>query len=421
MILTGLVAGLYPAWLITKFHPALTLKSGAVSPDPKSSFLRKGLVVMQFSISVGLLIALLFISQQMNYFRNKKLGFDKDNILIVPIPDISKKDVFSQEAKNIPGIRDLAFSTSSPSGGGHWGTVMSIRDQNDPARQSVTAIMADEHYSKMYNLQLLEGRFLQAADTSAISESIPVGQRFPKVLVNEKLVKALGFKSNKAALGERFWIGMQDWRAEISGVIADFHISSLHEAIQPTFITQYNPWYDKVSIKLSAGTNTPITIANIEQSWKKTFPSGIFEFSFLDEKLDAMYKSEARLYTLFRVFSGLAMLISCLGLWGLATFAAQKRTKEIGIRKVLGASVANITAMLSKDFLKLVLLAILIACPIAYYGTHKWLQDFAYRIDISWWVFVVAGAGAILIALVTVSFQAIKAAMSNPVRSLKTE
>ena len=433
ILLTGLVAGLYPAWLISKFHPALTLKSAMVSSDPKSSFLRKGLVVLQFSISIGLLIALMFIGKQMNFLKTKNLGFDKENIVIIPFPDnlvgispfgnypISKKDVLTNGLKGIRGIRDISFSTSAPSGSGHWGTLMSLNDRDDPARQPVTTILADENYCRMYGMQLREGRFFNLSDTSAISESLPEGQRFPKVVVNEKLVRALGFESNKKALGTRFWIGMNGWRAEITGVISDFNIASLHEEIKPTLITQFAPWYDKVNVKIAASSNIFETMIAIESSWKKAFPEEVFEFNFLDEQLDAQYKSESRLYILFKIFSGLAMLISCLGLWGLATFAAQKRVKEIGIRKVLGASVANITGMLSKDFLKLVSIAIMIACPLAYYAMYKWLQDFAYRTDISWWVFAIAGIAAIAIALLTVSFQAIKAAMSNPVKSLRTE
>ena len=421
MIITGFIAGLYPAWLISRYQPALTLKSASVPTDTGASFLRKGLVVMQFSISIGLLIALIFIGKQMNFLRHKNLGFDKENIVVVKVPDKSKKDFFSNELKKMASVRDLSFSTSPPSGDGHWGTVMSVKDGDDPARQPVTTILADERYCRMYDMQLKEGRLFQASDTSAVSEGMPRGQRFPKVVVNETLVKALGFESNKAALGQRFWIGMNGWRAEITGVISDFNIASLHEKIQPTLITQYSPWYDRANIKIAPNTHIAETMAGIESAWKESFPEGVFEFDFLDEKIDAQYKSEARLYTLFQIFSGLAMLISCLGLWGLATFAAQKRIKEIGIRKVLGASVTNITGMLSRDFLKLVTISIVIATPLAYYGMKEWLKDFAYRTDISWWVFAVAGFAAILVALLTVSFQSIKAATSNPVKSLRSE
>ena len=303
IIATGFIAGLYPAWLISKFQPAITLKSATSVADPRSSMLRKGLVVMQFSISIALLIALMFIGKQMNFLKNKNLGFDKENIVIVPIPDKVKSQAFSTELARITSITDISLSTSAPSGGGHWGTIMSLKDRDDPARQPVTTILADNRYCKMYDMQLKEGRFLIPSDTSAVSESVPEGQRFPRVVVNEKLVKALGFKSNKVALGNRFWIGMNGWRAEITGVIADFNISSLHEEIQPTLITQFAPWYDRANLKIAAHTDISETMTRIEAAWKKSFPTGVFEFSFLDEKLDALYKSESRLYVLFKIFS----------------------------------------------------------------------------------------------------------------------
>jgi ABC-type antimicrobial peptide transport system permease subunit len=214
---------------------------------------------------------------------------------------------------------------------------------------------------------------------------------------------------------------MNGWNAEIVGVVADFNIGSLHEAIKPTLITQFLPYCDKVGIKIKAGTDIQAVISKINEGYKKAYPSGIFEFNFLDQQLDALYRSEVRLYSLFKVFSALAMLISCLGLWGLITYAAQQRVKEIGVRKVLGASVPDIVSLLTKDFILLVLIAIVIAVPLAWLGIHKWLQDFAYRIHIGWAAFIIAAGAAILIALITVSFQAIKAAIANPAKSLRTE
>jgi len=281
--------------------------------------------------------------------------------------------------------------------------------------------MTDDKFCSLYELKLKAGRFFNISDTNAVSQSIPQGQRFPKCVVNEKLVQELGFPSIQAALGKRFWIGMDDWKAEIVGVVADFNIGSLHEAIRPTLITQFVPYCEKLGIKIQAGTDIPAIISKINAGYKKAYPSGIFEFNFLDEQLDALYKSEVRLYSLFKIFSTLAMLISCLGLWGLITFAAQQRIKEIGVRKVLGASVPDIVSLLTKDFIILVLISIVIATPLAWLGIHKWLQDFAYRIRIGWSAFIIAAVGAILIALITVSFQAIKAAIVNPAKSLRSE
>ena len=426
IFITALLAGIYPAWIITRFKPASVLKSGSVSVNANttSPFLRKGLVVTQFSISVCLLIGLLLIGKQMNYMRHKDLGFDRDNIVMVPVPfDNNAKDkiLLGNELAKTPGIKEWSFSTSSLSGEGHWGTVMSLIGKDDPNQKSVTTIMTDEKFCSVYGLKLKAGRFLNLADTSAISRSIPEGQRYAKSVVNEKLIQELGFQSAEAALGKRFWIGMDGLYAEIVGVVPDFNISSLHEAIKPALITQFLPYCEKVNIKIQAGTDVPTVISKINAGYKKTFPSGIFEFNFLDQRLDALYKDEGRLYSLFKIFSVLAMLISCLGLWGLITFAAQQRVKEIGIRKILGASVPNLVSMLAKDFIKLVCIAIVIAVPLAYWGINKWLQDFAFRINIGWTAFLIGGAAAILIALITVSFQAIRAAIAKPVKSLRTE
>ncbi len=433
IVLTGLLAGLHPAFVIARFNPVATLKTGWTSGNKQSSGLRKVLVVTQFSLSAGLLIALLLIGQQMNFLRSKNLGFEKDNIVMVQIPEGSGdfmgqnavagklKSVFAAELSKIPQVKDFAFSSSPPSGEGHWGTIMWLKDRNDPDRKGVTTIWTDEHYCELYGFKLLAGRFPVAADTSAASDALPEGQRFPKSVVNETLVKALGFASPEAALGQRFGIGMNGFQPEIVGVVADFNSTSLHEAVKPTLITQYMPWCEKVGIKIEAGGDVSAALAAIESSWKKTFPQGIFAYNFLDQKIDDFYKTEERLFSLFKIFAGLAMLISCLGLWGLATFAAQQRIKEIGIRKVLGASVQGIVALLSKDFLKLVGIAIVIAAPLAWFGMNRWLQDFAFRIDIGWQVFALAGLTAVAVAFLTVSFQSVRAALANPVKSLRSE
>jgi len=426
IFLTALMAGIYPAWIITRFQPATTLKSGSVNVTTQSGLLRKGLVITQFSISVCLLIGLLLIGKQMNYMQHKDLGFDKDNIVTVPVlfnENTKEKILLGNELDKIAGIRSWSFSTSPPSGEDniHWGTVMSVVGKDDPNQKQVTTIMTDEKFCSLYGLKLKAGRFFNIADTSSVSGSVPDGQRYAKSVVNEKLVQELGFPSAEAAVGKKFWIGLNGWNAEITGVVADFNISSLHESIKPTLLTQFLPFCDKLNIKIQAGTDIPSIINKINAGYKKAYPSGIFEFNFLDQRLDALYKSEARLYSLFKIFSVLAMLISCLGLWGLISYAAQQRVKEIGVRKVLGASVPNIVSLLTKDFLVLVCISIAIAAPLAYWGVYKWLQDFAFRIHIGWMAFVIGGAAAILIALITVSFQAIRAAVANPVKSLRTE
>jgi len=423
IVLTAILAGLYPAWLISKFDPATILKSGTVNAAPQSSLLRKGLVVAQFAISACLLIALLLIGQQMDYFRNKNLGFDKDNVVVIRIPENSQKAVLANELSKISQIKQVSFSTSPPTGdeNTHWGTLMSRIGREDPNRQQVKLLIADENYCKLYGFKLKAGRFFTAQDTSEVSESRPEGQRFAKVVVNEKLVQALNYTSNEAAIGQKFWIGMNGWTADIVGVVSDFNIGSLHEDIKPSLIVQSDQLYNKANIKIARGADIPSTIAAITHSWKTSFPKGVFEFNFLDEQIDRLYKTESRLYELFKIFSILAMLISCLGLWGLISYAAEQRVKEIGIRKVLGASVSGIVALLTKEFLMLVLFAIILASPLAYIGVHSWLKEFAYRIEIGPWAFLWVAILSLAIAALTVGFRALKAAASNPVKSLRTE
>jgi ABC-type antimicrobial peptide transport system permease subunit len=370
----------------------------------------------------------MLIGRQMNFMRNKNLGFEKDNVITLSLPGNNlntrvSRDFFKRELAGISEIKDVSYSTSPPSGDErtHWGTLMSSIGRDDPERKPVTTIYADERYCSLYGLKLIAGRFPVASDTNFVSESLPEGQRFAKSVVNEALIKTMGYESAQAALGKRFWIGMNGWWAEVVGVISDFNVGSLREAIKPTLITSFDEFSDKANIKIEANSDIAATISKLSSSYKKVYPAGIFEFNFLDQQLDAMYKSEVRLYTLFKIFCGLAILISCLGLWGLITFAAQQRVKEIGIRKVLGASMPNIVAMLTRDFIILVAFAIAIAVPLTYWGISKWLEDFAFRIPIGWSVFATAGGAAIGIALLTISFQAVKAAIANPVKSLRTE
>lgn len=423
IILIGVLAGLYPAWVISKYNPSITLKVGSTtSGNHGSAWLRKGLVITQFTVSIGLLMVVLLIAEQVNFLRSKNLGFTKDNIINVEIqPQSNKHQIFKNELNKIVQVKDVSFATNTPSSQQHWGTRMNRVGREDATRKAVTLIFGDDRFCKLYGLQLIAGRFLEAADTNYIANSIAEKDQIMKAVVNEQLVRELEFNSNEEAIGERVWIGWNSGNVEIVGVVGDFNTSSLHQAIKPTIISPSPRDYQQAGIKIEANSNVPETLAAIETAWKTAYPEGVFSFNFLDEQIDAFYKSEERLFSLFKIFSGLGMFISCLGLWGLATFAAQSRTKEIGIRKVLGASVNKIAFLLSKDFVVLVLAAIIIATPIVRYGMNQWLQNYAFRIDIRWWVFGLAGSAAMLIALLTVSTQAIKAARSNPVDSLRSE
>lgn len=419
--IVSLLTGIYPAWLTAKYQPASALKSRTVAGNRSTSYLRKGLVVTQFAISGALLIGLLVISEQMDYFYNKNLGFDKDNVITVNLPDRDKRSVLSAEFKKIAGIANHTFTSSPPSGRSHNGTGMHLTDSNSPDRQEVSLIFGDVNYPEMYQLQLISGRFYTAADSVHSSTDLPKDQRFPKVIVNETLVKKLGFASTEAALGQKFSIGWNSWQPEIVGVVEDFVTNTLHDGIMPMAIFQNPKNYYRVGLKISANSDVAATLASVEKAWKTTFPNEFYKYEFLDEHIAQFYDSESRLLSFFKIFAGLAMFISCLGLWGLATFAAVQRTKELGIRKVLGATTENLVTLLSKDFLKLVGIALIIAMPIAWYGMNEWLNNFAFRIDMEWWVFVVAAVAAIIVAFLTVSFQSVRAALMNPVESLRGE
>jgi putative ABC transport system permease protein len=421
LLVLGLLAGLYPAIVIARFNPVSTLKGNSpIATAPGSQWVRSSLMVTQFVISAGLLVAVLLISDQVNYLRTRSLGFDKENVLNVPIP-------FGQNAKletqlgDIPQVKDFSFATATPSAEGHWGTVMSATDGNDPNRHNITLLLADDRFATMYDLKLISGRFNQPSDTNYVSRSLPDAEKVSKCVVNETLVKALGLASNDQAIGTKFWFGMNNGKAEIVGVVKDFNTTSLHSAIQPTLITSLPGMYSQVGIKIHANSDLPATVAEIEKRWKRAFPNEIFQYKFLDQQIDSFYKAEARIHTLFQIFAGTSMLISCLGLWGLASLAAQQRTKEIGIRKILGASVKAVFLLLSKDFIIMVVIALAIASPLAYYLMGEWLTKFAFHINIGMKVFLIAGGLSLLFALITVSYQTLKAAVSNPVNSLRSE
>ncbi len=421
ILLVGFLTGIYPAWLTARFQPAIVIKSSASPSNKPSNFLRKALVVTQFTISGALLVALLIMSQQMNYFYHKNLGFDKENVITVSMPDVKKNNVFSTNIQQLPQVKAVSFAMAAPASGGNWTTVMHPTSLIDPSRKEVRIIWADEVYDDIYGLNLLAGRFTENQDTNYVTNTAETEIPRPQIVVNERLVQELGYGTPEEALGKRFLIGYNNWKPEIVGVISDFNISSLHAAIEPLIITPFSRYQGQASIKLAAGEGLASTLKSIKASWEQNFPEHIYEFHFLDKTLERLYETESRLYSLFKIFALLAILISCLGLWGLATFAALQRTKEIGIRKVLGASLSQLIVLLSKEFLLLVVIALFLAVPIAWYGMNKWLQNFAYSVDIQWWIFAISGITVILIAFLTVSFQSVKAALTNPVKSLRSE
>jgi putative ABC transport system permease protein len=418
-ILTGLIAGLYPAIYLSKFT---ALKSSTNSNAGVGAFatVRSGLVVFQFSISLILMLGSFVVYRQLTFAQNSKQGLNKDNVLIINnvrhLESNAARETFRQNLLQIPEIKQVTHSSFLPSMGSFGDFYEPEQgNQSSPVIKDlpISSFLTDEYFVPTLKLEIIAGRNFRDNSTSDSAS----------VIINEAAVKTIGWKN---PIGK--WLrypGNQNQRFQVIGVMKDFHLASVRTAIEPVAIFHkssktYQTWGSYMAVQYLPNTEKTI-IEKVSNIWKSAAPSVPFEYDFLDTAFARLYKSESQTASVILVFTCLALFIGCLGLFALATFTAEKRTKEIGIRKVLGASVASITALLSKDFLKLVGVAIVVASPIAYFIMDKWLQNFVYRIEVSWWMFVLAGLTITLIALFTVSFQAIRASLMNPVKSLKTE
>jgi putative ABC transport system permease protein len=404
----GLLAGFYPALVLSSFHPIIVLK-GRFASGSKGSFLRKGLVIVQFSISIALITGTIIVYRQMNYMRSQSLGFNKDQMLVMETNGDPGINAFKQSLADIPLVKSTSLSSSVP-GSDNPGAYSEIENKKgDLQIANLDLYFVDFDYIPNLKMQMLAGRPFSKEFGTDTSQAM---------VLNERAVKLFGYSSPQEAVGRKF----KQWGREgkIIGVVKDFHFKSLQEEIKPLSMRIEPGGCHLVAANID-GKNIAATLAAIENKWKTIIPNRPFSYYFLDEFFDRQYRSEMRFGNLFLYFAILAIFISCLGLLGLASYSTFQRTREIGIRKVMGASVSGIVHLLSKEFLMLLLAAFIIASPVAWWVMHNWLQDFSYRIGISWWMFILSGGIAFVIALVTVSFEAIKAAVANPVKSLRTE
>jgi predicted permease len=408
-IVVTFLAGLYPAFILSGFKPALALKNKITSANIGGISLRRGLVVTQFAISQVLITGTIIAVNQMNFVHNADLGLNKEAVLLLSSNVDSsvneRQPAFKQQLLAISGVQSVSFSSDAPSSESNSSGNFSY-DHRPDEKFEVYRKLADEDYFKTYGLTIIAGRVYGKSDT------------LNEVVVNETLVKKLGVKDPQDIIGHELRVG-RGWRT-IVGVVKDFKTNSLREDIKPLVIGERNARYNYTGIKLNTSQFNVVT-KKIEDTWNKFFPEYVYAPAFLDERINDFYEQENQLSLLYKIFAGIAILISCLGLYGLVSFMAAQRTKEVGIRKVLGASVANIMYLFSKEFTVLIIIAFAVAVPVAYYMMSNWLNNFAFRINITVGVFVLAIVASVVIAWITVGYKSIRAAVANPIKSLRTE
>jgi predicted permease len=410
LLVVILLSGSYPGLILAGFQPVLALK-GRLSQKHVGGFsLRRGLVVTQFAISQLLIIGTIVIANQMRYSSQADMGFRKDAIVMLPVPEREKSTISSlnSEISRITGVEKVAFCSRAPASP-DWASVtvrFDSRTENEDFDILVKA--GNDQYVSTFDLQVIAGRNVHPSDTVR------------EFLLNETAVKRFGVRSPEDVIGKGMQIGLNNSKGTIVGVVKDFHNKSFHETIDPLCITTSNDWYSNCAVKINPA-NLSATLGAIEATWKKTFPDHVFQYDFLDEQIARFYKLDNMILRLIQAFASIAIIIGCLGLYGLVSFMAAQKTKEVGVRKVLGASVQSILWLFGKEFTRLLIIAFVIAAPLAWWVMRNWLENFTYRIDIGVGVFILAIGVTFMVAIITVGYQALKGALANPVSSLRNE
>lgn len=413
-LVIGLFSGFYPSLILSRYNPALVIKGKQfISQGTVGIILRKALVIFQFTIAIALIIATLVINKQIQYSKNTYLGFNKEHIIDITLNDpsvVKKIDEFKSELSTIPGIESQAVGFKAPMGRGNIFSDLSPNGRDVGGNFSIFMNFVDSNYIKHFGLNLIAGRDFYRTTTDTLVE----------IIINEEVLNKLGFSNPEEAIGKSYPIGINSITGEVVGVVKNFHLKSMRSEIIPYVLLNQRDFIRDLSVKL-ASADISGTISKIKNKWEEFSRDYPFTYSFLDEEINSFYKREDRQQTIVVTFSIMAVLIACLGLLGLASFAIEQRTKEIGIRKIFGASMKGITFMLSKDFLRLIIFSGIIASPVAYYFMSSWLDDFAYRTDITFDLFVYSILISLFIAFSTIGYYAIKAATANPVKSLRYE